>query len=143
MQPTGSQGERNLKRFFYRTDNYERRMIDEVIKPFESDADTQTDGEIYLSSSYFEMSAYYTFYRPRDMKIIDEGHLLGMPFFWDEWRLPTSIVMYPDDNSLDTFTGIMNRETAEALQSVMTKNKTLFTDMMDECGTECLIFKVT
>jgi len=25
----------------------------------------------------------------------------------------------------------------------MTKNKTLFTDMMDECGTECLIFKVT
>lgn len=89
------------------------------------------------------MSAYYTFYRPRDMKIIDEGHFLGMPFFWDEWRLPTSIAMYPDDNSLGTFTGIMNRETAEMLQFVMSKNKTLFTDMMDEYGTECLIFRVT
>ena len=142
MQSTGRHGERNLKRFFYRTANYERRMIDEVIKPFESDADTRTDGEIYLSSSYFEMSAYYTFYRPYDMKIIDSGHFLGMPFFWDEWKLPTSITMYPDDNSLQTFTGIMNRETAELLQSVMTKNNTLFTDFMNEYGTECLIFRV-
>lgn len=119
------------------------RTIDEIIKPFEGKADTQVNGEIYLSSSYFEMSAYYTFYRPRDMKIIDEGHFLGMPFFWDEWRLPTSIAMYPDDNSLGAFTGIMDRETAEMLQFVMSKNKTLFTDMMDEYGTECLIFRVT
>lgn len=89
------------------------------------------------------MSKYYRFIRPYDMKVVDEGHFLGMPFFWDEWRLPTSIVMYPDDNSLETFTGIMDRETAELLQSVMTKNNTLFTDLMDEYGTECLIFMVT
>jgi hypothetical protein len=38
---------------------------------------------------------------------------------------------------------LLNRDMAVKLQSEMTDNKTLFTDMMDENETEVLIFRIT
>lgn len=33
------------------------------------------------------MGYYYKFYRPRDMKIIEEGKFSGMPFYWVSCRV--------------------------------------------------------
>ena len=91
------------------------------------------------------MGYYYKFIRPYDMKIIDQGKFSGMPFYWN--NLPIIVPMFPDSkpdmfNECYEMTGIMDRHIAEQLQSVMISNKTLFTDMMDEYNTECLIFRI-
>ena len=89
------------------------------------------------------MGYYYKFIRPWDMKVIDEGKYSGMPFFWD---IPVEIPLYRDDDPKTTIgytaTGIMDRELANRLQKHMVVNKTLFTDLMDEYDTECLIFRI-
>ena len=91
------------------------------------------------------MGYCYTFIRPHDMKIIDKGKFSGMPFYWND--LPINVPMFPDSkpyqfNECYEMTGIMDRHIAEQLQSIMADNKTLFTDMMDEYNTECLIFRI-
>ena len=91
------------------------------------------------------MGYYYKFINPYDMGIIDEGEFSGMPFYWQD--LPVNIPMFPDNkpnafNECYEMTGIMDRRIAEQLQSIMTDNKTMFTDMMDKYETECLIFRI-
>lgn len=91
------------------------------------------------------MGYYYKFIRPYDMKIINEGKFSGMPFYWE--NLPINVPMFPDSkpylcNECYEMTGILDRHMAEQLQSIMVVNKTMFTDMMDEHNTECLIFRI-
>lgn len=81
----------------------------------------------------------YKFYRPWDMKCIESGKFAGMPFYWD--KLPCKVPMFGED-PYDT-TGLLNRDIAEKLQSVMTSNETMFTDMMDANATDVLIFRIT
>lgn len=85
------------------------------------------------------MGYYYKFYRPWDMKCISEGKFASMPFYWNE--LPCEIPMFGED-PYDT-TGLLNRNIATKLQSIMTSNKTMFTDMMDNNATDVLIFRIT
>lgn len=88
------------------------------------------------------MGYYYKFYRPHDMKLIDEGSFMGMPFYYE--NLPVEIPMFSEnDNHYDT-TGLLDRRIATILQEqVMPYNKTMFTDLMDEHNTEVLIFRIT
>lgn len=88
------------------------------------------------------MGVYYKFIRPWDMKVIDEGKYAGMPFFRTD--IPDNVVLYPDDSWSIGYsaTAIMDRDMAEHLQRYMTKNNTLFTDLMDEYDTESLIVRV-
>lgn len=91
------------------------------------------------------MGYYYKFIRPYDLKIIKEGKFSGMPFY--QQNLLVDIPMFSDSkhymfNECYEMTGIMDRHIAEQLQSIMVDNKTLFTDMMDEYNTECLIFRI-
>ena len=88
------------------------------------------------------MSYHYKFYRPHDMKLIDEGSFMGMPFYYE--NLPVEIPMFSEnDNPYDT-TGLLDRRIATILQEqVMSYNETLFTDLMDEHNTEVLIFRIT
>lgn len=89
------------------------------------------------------MGYYYKFYRPRDMKIIEEGKFSGMPFYWN--KLPCEIPMFIGSNDLNGIydvTGLINRNIADKLQSVMTTNKTMFTDMMNENSTDVLVFRI-
>lgn len=90
------------------------------------------------------MGYYYKFIRPYDFKIISEGKFSGMPFYWN--NLPIEIPMFPDSKDNESLsyemTGIMNRDIAEKLQSIMESNNTMFTDLMDEYKTECLIFRI-
>lgn len=89
------------------------------------------------------MGYYYKFIRPWDMKVVAEGKYSGMPFFWD---IPVRIPLYRDDDPKTTIsytaTGIMDRELANRLQKYMVVNNTLFTDLMNEYNTECLIFRI-
>lgn len=89
------------------------------------------------------MGYYYEFYRPWDMKKINEGKFAGMPFFFTE--LEPKPILIPDDSSgfLDGATGIMSRDMAIEYQKQMTVNQTIFTDMMDEYSTDCLIYRIT
>lgn len=91
------------------------------------------------------MGVYYTFYRPQDMKMIKEGKFAGMPFFFT--NLKPEPIIFPDDATPyhigDCYTGIMNREMAIAYQEQMESNQTLFTDLMDENNTDCLIYRIT
>lgn len=90
------------------------------------------------------MGYCYTFYRPWDMKVIGEGNYAGMPFFYTD--LQDKVICFPDDiNDYLAFigTGIMDRNMALEYQKVMTENKTLFTDLMDENNTDCLIYRIT
>lgn len=88
------------------------------------------------------MGVYYKFIRPWDMKVIDEGKYSGMPFFKTD--IPDNVVLYPDDHWTIGYnaTAIIDRDMAENLQQYMEINKTLFTDLMDEYGTECLIVRI-
>ena len=91
------------------------------------------------------MGTYYEFYRPQDMKMINKGKFAGMPFFFT--NLQPAPIMFPDDLTSyhigDCYTGIMNREMAIAYQEQMEFNQTIFTDMMDENNTDCLIYRIT
>ena len=91
------------------------------------------------------MGYCYSFYRPWDMKKINEGKFSGMPFFFQD--LQPEPMMFPDEVSPyhigDCYTGIMNREMAIEYQKQMTINQTIFTDMMDEYSTDCLIYRIT
>ena len=88
------------------------------------------------------MGYYYKFIRPWDMKVIDEGKYSGMPFLRTD--IPNNVVLYPDDSWTIGYnaTAIMDRDVAKYLQGYMTTNHTLFTDLMDEYDTECLIFRI-
>ena len=89
------------------------------------------------------MGYYYEFYRPWDMKKINEGKFAGMPFFFTE--LNPKPILIPDDSSgfLGSATGIMSRDMAIEYQKQMTVNQTIFTDMMDDYSTDCLIYRIT
>ena len=88
------------------------------------------------------MGYYYTFYRPWDMQRIADGKYSGMPFFNQDVKT----ILFPDD-AKNCFgygqTGIMDREMALSYQKTMTTNQTFFTDLMDENGTDCLIYRIT
>ena len=89
------------------------------------------------------MGCYYTFYDPlHDMKKINEGKFNGMPFFFTDLR--HKVIMFPDnEDSIDyCFTGIMDRNMAMEYQKEMNFNQTLFTDMMDEHNTNCLVYRI-
>jgi hypothetical protein len=88
------------------------------------------------------MGYYYKFYRPYDMKKIDEGKFSGMPFFYTNIK-PEPILFPDEENTFGCYTGIMNRAMAMEYQRQMTSNQTIFTDMMDEYSTDCLIFRIT
>ncbi len=86
------------------------------------------------------MGVYYTFYDATNMKKLEDGKFAGMPF--DMNNCPP--VMEVSDDNLNYFrTGIMNRKMAEAFQEIMPCNKTFFTDLMDENGTDTLIYRIT
>ena len=87
------------------------------------------------------MSVCYTFYRPWDMKKIDNGNYVGMPFLNDD----CSIRLYPDEEKSigQCFTIIIDRNDAVKLQNMMNYNKTLFTDLMDNNATDSLIIRIT
>jgi len=91
------------------------------------------------------MGYYYEFYRPWDMKKIEEGKFAGMPFFYTD--LEPKPFMFPDDATPyhigDCYTGIMNRDMAIEYQKQMTVNKNIFTAMMDKYSTDCLIYRIT
>lgn len=60
-------------------------------------------------------------------------------------ELPCEIPMFMGSNDLNgvyDVTGLINRDIANTLQSVMTTNKTIFTDMMNENSTDVLIFRI-
>lgn len=88
------------------------------------------------------MGMWYKFIRPYDMKVLDEGHFVDMPFF--RLDLPFNIGIYPDHPRSTAYdsTMIMDRSLAEVLQTYMTENKTMFTDLMNEYDTECLIVRI-
>lgn len=88
------------------------------------------------------MGMWYKFIRPYDMKVLDEGHFVDMPF--SRLDLPFNIGIYPDHPCSAAYdsTMIMDRQLAEVLQTYMTENKTMFTDLMNEYDTECLIVRI-
>jgi hypothetical protein len=76
------------------------------------------------------------------MKKIDEGNFAGMPFFYTNIK-PEPILFPDEENTFGGYTGIMNRSMAMEYQRQMSSNQTIFTDMMDEYSTDCLIFRIT
>ena len=87
------------------------------------------------------MSVYYYFYRPYDMKLIEDGKFAGMPFGRND--CPDVMEVMDTENSIDyARTGIMDRKMAQAFQAVMDCNKTMFTDLMDKYGTDSLIYRI-
>ncbi len=89
------------------------------------------------------MGFYYKFFRPDNFKPIDEGKFAGMPFYWND--LPIQLKMIPccdDFNACYDMTGLLSRKDAVKLQEVMTDNKTIFTDMMDEEHIDALLFRI-
>jgi len=87
------------------------------------------------------MGTYYSFYRPWDMKLLENGKFAGMPFDWND--CPEVMEVFDDENGIDpSRTGLMNRKMAAKFQSIMTTNKTFFTDLMDEYGTDSLIYRI-
>ena len=87
------------------------------------------------------MSVLYTFYRPWDMKEIASGNYIGIPFFYEDCH----IKLYPDEeNSIgQCYTTIINRHEAIKLQNMMSHNKSIFTDLMDDNCTDSLIIRIT
>lgn len=92
------------------------------------------------------MAHYYSFYRADNFKLIDAGEFAGMPFYWDD--LPIQLKMIPCDDNLRPWcarydmTGLLSRKDAVKLQEIMTYNKTIFTDMMDEEHIDALLFRI-
>lgn len=92
------------------------------------------------------MGYYYRFYRPDNFKLIDEGKFAGMPFYQND--LPIQLKMIPCCDSprlwcaCHDMTGLLSRKDAVKLQEVMTSNKTIFTDMMDEEHIDALLFRI-
>lgn len=93
------------------------------------------------------MGYHYKFFRPDDFKLIDEGKFAGMPFYNN--NLPIQLMMIPcckdKYNSFSEcydMTGLLSRDDAVKLQEVMTSNKTIFTDMMDEEHIDALLFRI-
>ena len=95
---------------------------------------------VFLMGKYV-MSVLYTFYRPWDMKKIDSGNYIGIPFLDEDCH----IKLYPDEeNSIgQCYTAIINRNEAIELQSMMNYNKSLFIDLMDSNCTDSLIIRIT
>ena len=91
------------------------------------------------------MGTYYSFYRPNDMKLLDEGKFAGMPFDFNNCP-PVMEVFDIEEELYGNFnparTGLMNRKMAKEFQSIMTVNKTFFTDLMDENNTDALIYRI-
>ena len=94
------------------------------------------------------MGQYYYFYNPNvrhseDIKLIADGKYAGMPFDYRELPCELKEVSEYTDcfNICYGVIGIMDRKMAEKLQTVMDCNKTFFTDLMDEYGTDVLIYK--
>lgn len=89
------------------------------------------------------MGFYYKFFRPDDFKPIDEGKFAEMPFYWN--NLPIRLKMIPCRDGISScydMTGLLSRNDAIKLQEVMTDNKTIFTDMMDEEHIDALLFRI-
>lgn len=89
------------------------------------------------------MGYYYKFFRPDNFNPIDEGKFAGMPFYQND--LPIQLKMIPccdDFNACYDMTGLLSRKDAVKLQEVMTSNKTIFTDMMDEEHIDALLFRI-
>ena len=89
------------------------------------------------------MGFYYKFFRPDNFRLIDEGKFAGMPFYQND--LPIQLKMIPccdDISACYDMTGLLSRNDAVKLQEVMTSNKTIFTDMMDEEHIDALLFRI-
>ena len=91
------------------------------------------------------MSVWYEIVNPWSGKVVEKGGFAGMPF----WKNGCHLRCYPIENtSLYGTIGsweiyVMDRKDAIKLQDTMEYNKTLFTDLMDQYGTGCLIVRVT
>ena len=90
------------------------------------------------------MGTYYSFYRPYDMKLLEEGKFAGMPFDFN--NCPSVMEVFDIEESYGNLdpsrTGLMNRQMAKDFQNIMTTNNTFFTDLMDEYGTDALIYRI-
>jgi hypothetical protein len=75
------------------------------------------------------------------MKLLESGKFAGMPFDWND--CPEVMEVFDEENVIDpSRTGLMDRKMAAKFQSIMTTNKTFFTDLMDEYGTDSLIYRI-
>ena len=64
------------------------------------------------------MGVYYKFYRPWDMKLLEEGKFAGMPFNYTD--CPNVMEVMDSKNNIDySRTGIMDRDMAISFQKIM------------------------
>ena len=89
------------------------------------------------------MSRLYKFYRPWDMKLLEEGNFAGMPFDLKDCLELMEVMDSESPYNIDySRTGLINRKIAEDLQEIMPCNKTFFTDLMDDNATDALVYRI-
>lgn len=91
------------------------------------------------------MATYYYFYDPDTMKQIESGKY----DFYDILEGNDNLKKYAiekcdfyDGFCIPALVGILDRKTAENLQNQMGDGFSLFTDLMDKCHSECIIYKI-
>ena len=91
------------------------------------------------------MATYYYFYNPKTMEEIDSGKYA----LYDVLEGNDNIAKYAiekcdffDGFCVPSLIGILDRETAEKLQNQVGNGFSLFTDLMDKCHSECIIYEI-
>lgn len=91
------------------------------------------------------MSTYYSFYNPNTFEEVESGHYAFYGILDGNSDIENYAIekcSFYDGFCLPVIIGILDRDTAEKLQDKMNDGSSLFTDLMDKCHSECIIYKI-